>query len=327
MSHLRFFEPLKPISEYKAISGSSILAGIFGCLLFLSTQANADTIKVAVAANFHHVLESLKESFQSQHGHTLDLHYGASGDLKSQISNDNTAQQFDVFLSADNVKTAALEQEGKVLESSRKIYAQGLLAFWHGQGSFVNPNEIKAYITENSPSAIHIADPEDAPYGHAAKSVLQQYGLYQSLKDQEKLIVSDHVSETWTNVQNSSDAGFVPVSLVIETDENGQVIFFPVGVTIVPQSLYTPLLQELVILKATEHEAAAKTLVDYLLSDEIQRFIAANGYQKAPVETEGSGDVPSSSASAHDHESFFIEVMAVLWLIKAGVLAINAFIL
>ncbi|MGI9282786.1 MAG: molybdate ABC transporter substrate-binding protein [Endozoicomonas sp.] len=280
-------------------------------------------MKVAVAANFHHVLESLKEEFRSQHGHTLELHYGASGDLKDLVS--DPAQKFDVFLSADNLKTEELEQQNKVLENSRKIYAQGLLAFWHGQGNWVKPENIKTYITENSPPAIHIADPEDAPYGHAAKSVLQQYELYQSLKEQGKLMVSDHVSEAWTNVQNSSDAGFVPASLVIETDGSGNVIVFPVSVTLVPQSLYTPLLQELVILKTTEHKAAANSLVDYLLTDETQRFITANGYLRAPVDTEGSGNVSSPAASVHNHETAFLKVMAVLRLIKASFLLANVF--
>ncbi|WP_062267758.1 molybdate ABC transporter substrate-binding protein [Endozoicomonas arenosclerae] len=314
------------LTKIRFISSPPTFVIILG--LFLAIGANitrADTLKVAVASNFHHVLESLKEKFQSQYGHTLDLHYGASGDLKDQVS--DPARKFDMFLSADNVKTAELEQQNKVLEHSRKTYAQGLLAFWHGQGVLVKPENIKTYITENSPPAIHIADPEDAPYGHAAKSVLQQYELYQSLKDQEKLIVSDHVSEAWTNVQNASDAGFVPASLVIETDGNGNVIFFPVGVTLVPQSLYTPLLQELVIIKSTEHEAAAKSLSDFLLADDTQQFIATNGYLRAPVETDASGDMASAATTVHNHESFFLKGMLVLAAIKYGTLLIKAIVL
>lgn len=115
--------------------------------------------------------------------------------------------------------------------------------------------------------------------------------------------------------KDSTRAGFVAASLVTKTDSNGNKIDLPVGVTLVPQRLYTPLLQELVILKATEHEAAARTLVDFLLSDETQEFIAANGYKRAPVEREGSSRTLSPAVSLHKHESRFPKaVLVIVWL-------------
>lgn len=365
MLHFRFVKHPKSCSEFKVTPGLPIPALILGYLLSLTPPSSADTIKVAVAENFHHLLESLKEQFHSQYGHTLELHYGTSEDLKERVS-DNT-QKFDLFLSADNLKTLELEQQDKVLQNSRKVYAQGVLAFWSGSWGPVSPDKIKAYITEKKRPAIHIADPEGVPYGHAAKSVsgkyglyqtrkhrdrliirnppaihtldpdgaryghaaisvLGKYGLYQTLEDQDKLIINDHVSEAWTNRQNSYDAGFMPFSQVIEINYNR--ILFPVSVTLVPQKLYTPLLQELVILKATEHEAAAKALVEYLLSDETQSFIVDNGYRRAPVEKEtsslaqrasvekeGSNHALSSAVSIHKCKSHYPKAaMVIVWL-------------
>ncbi|WP_252177996.1 molybdate ABC transporter substrate-binding protein [Endozoicomonas sp. 4G] len=314
MFHFRFVK--KTFFEYKAIPELPIMAFILGCLLSISPPSGADTIKVAVASNFFYVLETLKVQFESRFGHTLELtSYGSSGDLKRAIS--NNTDKIDLFLSADNIRTAELEQEGKVLENSRKIYAQGLLAFWHGQNVLVEPDDIKTFIIETNPPAIHIADPLDAPYGHAAKSVLEKYGLYQTLKDQNKLVIRIFVELTWRLIKDSTSVGFVPASLVMGTNSNGNNrINLAVGATLVPQKLYTPLLQELVILKDTEHEAAARTFVDYLLSDEVQAFIAANGYKRAPVQREeGSSLVLSGSVSIHKRQSSYPKAaMVIIWL-------------
>ncbi|WP_422135832.1 molybdate ABC transporter substrate-binding protein [Endozoicomonas sp. ALD040] len=311
MFHFRFVRHPKSFSKLKAIPDLPILTFIFGCLLTITPLSEADTIKVAVAASFQHVLESLKGQFQSRYGHTLELYYGTSQDLRYRVS-DNT-QKFDLFLSADNLKTAELEQMNKILANSRKIYAQGLLAFWHGQRSPLKPNDIKTYLIDNNPPTIHIADREAAPYRHAAVSVLQKYYLYRIIRDQDRLSYNDHVRETWTNIKNSSDAGFAPFSQVKEVDFNS--ILFPVSVTLVPQSLYTPLLQELVILKATEHEAAAKTLVEYLLSDETQRFIGYNGYQRAAAKKQDLNLVPSPAVSLHKRESRYPKAaLVIVWL-------------
>ena len=80
------------------------------------------------------------------------------------------------------MKTEELEQQGKVLEGSRAVYAEGQLAFWHGQGTRVEPDKIKSYFTNTSPAKVIIADPEKAPYGHAAREALKSYGLYEELK-------------------------------------------------------------------------------------------------------------------------------------------------
>ncbi|WP_252177997.1 molybdate ABC transporter substrate-binding protein [Endozoicomonas sp. 4G] len=296
MSHFRFVKQLKRASEYKAI---------LGCLLFIISPANADTIKVAVTANFHFVMESLKERFQSRYGHTLELHYGTSGELKRLVSDDT--QKFDLFLSADNLKTAELERQHKILENSRTVYAQGLLAFWHGQWGPLKPEDIESYLTEKTPPAIHIADPKDTPYLQAAVSALQNYNLYETLKDQGRLMVSDHISKAWTNRQNAYDAGFMPFSMLKGT--NFDRLLFPVSITLVPQSLYPPLVQELVILRSTEHEAAAKALVEYLLCDETQKFIAVDGgYQRARVEKEKAGLIDPLIAyfSVHGTSQFLL---------------------
>ena len=54
-------------------------------LFSLCSFVHADQLKVAVASNFAHVVEILEASFQADTGHTLDVHYGASGDLKALV--------------------------------------------------------------------------------------------------------------------------------------------------------------------------------------------------------------------------------------------------
>jgi molybdenum ABC transporter molybdate-binding protein len=288
--------------------------------LFLSfcSIAQADQLKVAVASNFAHVVRILEARFQAETGHTLDVHYDASGDLKSLVSDDSN--QFDLFLSADNVKTEELEQQGKILDGSRVVYAMGQLAFWHGQGTFVQPDSIKDYLTNTSPAKVTIADPEKAPYGHAAREALKSYGLYEELKTAGKLTFSEHVSQAWDAVnQPGGGVGFVPASLVIETDSDDKAIFFPVGVTLVPTDYYPALIQEMVIMKAAPHQTAAAAFSKFLLSQQTQQVIAANGYQ-LPKQ-----DAASSSAKATNTDGLLFWGMSVIVPIKAIDLLVKLF--
>jgi len=96
-------------------------------LLLAAPYAFADTIAVAVAANFTAPMRELAERFRRDTGHELQLSFGATGNFYAQIRN---GAPFAVLLAADQETPARLEQEGYALAGSRITYAVGKLALW-----------------------------------------------------------------------------------------------------------------------------------------------------------------------------------------------------
>ena len=76
-----------------ARSLSLLLAG-----LLLSVSAYAETVQVAVAANFTAPMQQIAADFEKDTGHKAVLSFGATGKFYAQITN---GAPFEVFLSAD----------------------------------------------------------------------------------------------------------------------------------------------------------------------------------------------------------------------------------
>jgi hypothetical protein len=75
--------------------------GILLAGLLLSTAAHAETVSVAVAANFTKVAEELAPIFKAETGHDVVYSFGATGQLYTQATQ---GAPFGVLLSADDVR-------------------------------------------------------------------------------------------------------------------------------------------------------------------------------------------------------------------------------
>ena len=257
---------------------SKICTFFFVALLMFSLQLSASELKVAVAANFHHTLEALAENFKKVHPDTdIEIISGASSSLASDILAGKL--DVDLFLSASKEAPKRLEKESTVIEGSRKTYAYGKLAFWHQEKDAVSPEQIDAYLANNN-HTVAIADPETAPYGNRAVEVLKSFNLYQRLSDQNRIQEEDHVHDAWESVKGgNATVGFVALSLLEGlSDEVHSHISSDVGFTAVPSNLYSPLEQQLVILRDTKEQTLSEAFSDFLLSDESQNLIANHGY-------------------------------------------------
>ena len=90
----------------------------------ISSVASAETVQVAVAANFSGAMEQIAASFEKDTGHKIQLSTGATGKFYAQIKN---GAPFEVFLSADETTPAKLVSEGMAIADSRFTYAIGRL--------------------------------------------------------------------------------------------------------------------------------------------------------------------------------------------------------
>ena len=117
-----------------------------------------------------------------------------------------------------------------------------------------------------------VADARLAPYGAAALQVLGERGLADKLRPH--VVTGENIGQTFQFVKTgNATLGFVALSQVMV---DGQIASGSAWV--VPASLHEPIRQDAVLLKAGEHNAAAKALLQYLRSDAARAVMRGYGY-------------------------------------------------
>lgn len=239
-----------------------------GVLALGLTAARAETALVAVAANFAEVAETLSPMFTALTGHDLLLTTGSTGKLYAQISE---GAPFQVLLSADAKTPARLEDEGKAVAGTRFTYAVGQLALFSADPQTVGADG-RAALANPDLRFIAIANPDLAPYGVAAREAMQAMGLWEALLP--KVVMGQNIGQTFSLVATgAAEVGFVALSAVRAPGKPPTGSFWQV-----PQEMFTPILQDAVLLKPGEGNPAARAFLTFLASPEAARVIAAYGY-------------------------------------------------
>lgn len=237
-------------------------------LAALACAAQADEIRVAVAANFAPAAQKIAASFEKDTGNVVKLSFGATGMFYAQIS---AGAPFDVLLAADQATPARLVAEGKALAATRRTYAIGRLVLWSADPALVDPNGdvLKSVAWKH----LAVADARLAPYGAAARETLQNLKLADAV--QSRLVTAENIGQAWQFVQSgNAELGFVALGQVQPADGS------PVHGSMwrVPEGLYTPIRQDAVVLSSTRVAAAATAFVDALAGDKARAVIKAHGY-------------------------------------------------
>ena len=232
------------------------------------TQTAADEIKVAVASNFYPAMKEIVSQYelkqsQSFENHNIVLISGSSGKHYAQIFN---GAPFDIFFSADKIRPILLEKKGISETGSRFTYALGKLVLWSSLDGFVEKDE---RLYSNDSRFLAIANPRIAPYGVAAREALISLNLWEDL--QSRLVRGENIAQTFQFV-NSGNAklGFISYSRLMNPS-------YPVAGSFweVPQTLYTPIEQQVVMLKKS---SLAKDFLSFIESDESLNIISKYGY-------------------------------------------------
>ncbi|QYX54509.1 molybdate ABC transporter substrate-binding protein [Pseudomonas sp. S07E 245] len=236
--------------------------------LLACTNAWADEVQVAVAANFTAPIQAIAKDFEKDTGHKLVASFGATGQFYAQINN---GAPFEVFLAADDSTPAKLEQEKQTVEGSRFTYAIGTLALWSAKPGYVDAQG--EVLKTNDYKHLSIANPKTAPYGLAATQVLAKLNLTEATKG--KLVEGQNITQAFQFVSTgNAELGFVALSQIYKDGkvENGSA-------WIVPSSLHDPIRQDAVILNKGKDNPAAKAFIDYLKGPKATAVIKSYGYE------------------------------------------------
>ena len=227
----------------------------------LSTAAQAESVTVAVAANFSRAAEQLAPLFKAETGHDVTYSFGATGQLYAQISQ---GAPFEVLLAADSIRPAQAVAEGFGVEGSVFTYAIGALALY---STSIDLADGKAALEAGTFDKLAVADPETAPYGRAAVEAVAALGLTDAIAG--KLVTGESITQTLQFVESgNAELGFVAASQVV-----GKA-----GVWIVPAALYQPIRQDAVLLNFGAANPAATAFIDFLKSETAVAVIEAAGY-------------------------------------------------
>lgn len=235
--------------------------------MLCARAAAADEAQIAVAANFAGPAKRLQEMFSRSTPHKFSISIGSTGKFYAQI---RSGAPFDALLSADDETPLRLEQEKFAVAGTRFTYAIGKLALWSAAPGFVDPDG--KVLRTASFKRLAIANPKLAPYGAAARQVLEKLNLWPAL--QGRLVLGENIAQTLQFVASgNAELGFVALSQVQEAGRPA-----PGSHWQVPQSLYDPIRQDAVLLARGSGNAAARALLDFLRTPQARETIRAAGY-------------------------------------------------
>jgi molybdate transport system substrate-binding protein len=234
-----------------------LLAAVF--LSASALSAHAETVNVAVAANFTAVAEELAAQFEAESGHEVELSFGSTGQLYTQITQ---AAPYGVFLAADTERPALAIAEGYAVEGSDFVYAEGQLALY-GPGLDLTDGEA---ALAGDFTRLAVADPEAAPYGRAAVETLEALGLYETLE--ARIVWGENITQALQFVESgNAELGFVAASQILGKDA-----------WLVPAALHEPIAQGAVLLTEGEGNPAATEFLAFIRSEAAVAVIEAAGY-------------------------------------------------
>lgn len=219
----------------------------------------AQPLLVAAAADLAPLEAQLMKGYTVSGGGSLRFVFGSSGMLARQIEN---GAPYDAFLCANDQIVQDLAAHKHLIPESVAAYATGRLGLWGPHGTPVN----LAALINSQFRLVAIANPQHAPYGAAARTMLERAGLWTRL--QPKILLAENVRQAYEYARTgNADAVITSWSLV-----KGER-----GAKLLPDSGHPPIRQSGGIVTGSHRELQARSLLRFLLSPAGQKILQAGG--------------------------------------------------
>lgn len=220
-----------------------------GFIPSVSADQAAAAPAVAAAADLKFALPELAQAFEIASGRKLRLSFGSSGMFAQQITQ---GAPFELFFSADESYVELLQKAGRA-EGLGELYAMGRLVLFIPNGSPLqadnNLRDLAAAARDGRLRRLAMANPEHAPYGRAAREVLQHSGIWELVSD--KLALGENVAQAAQfATSGSAQAGLIPLALARAPELAAKGAF----VTL-PESWHKPLKQRMALMQGAGETA------------------------------------------------------------------------
>lgn len=252
---------------------------ILFALSLVTGQALADEVRIAVAANFTDAMKQITPLFEKETGYRTIVSFGSTGKLYAQIAN---GAPYDLYLAADTARPMLAQSQGYAVPDSHFVYAVGKLALWSAHGALFD--DAMAFLESKHFDHLALANPKTAPYGVAARQVMEHLGVWEDLSP--KLVRGDSIAQTFQFVATeNAEVGFVALSQVKAWKGERGIAWQ------IPQHLYAPIEQGAVLLKRGKSNPASVAFIAFLKSEAARKIIERLGYgtTRVPMVAEAWG--------------------------------------
>ncbi|MGI9388309.1 MAG: molybdate ABC transporter substrate-binding protein, partial [Methyloligellaceae bacterium] len=193
-----------------------------------------------------------------------------SGNIARQILQ---GAPFDVFLSADVRYTTKVADAG-LTEGKGTPYALGRLVLFAPAGSplTVDPalEGLRRRIGNGSLKRLAIANPVHAPYGRAAREVLDHHGFWE--KVEKRIVLGENISQAAQfALSGSVEGGILSYSLVQSSAYRGKGKFI-----LIPSEHHAPIRHRMVLLKRAGK--VARKFYQFMTSLKAREILAQHGF-------------------------------------------------
>ena len=239
-------------------------------LAVVAPYAAAQAPAIAAAADLKYALAEIADAYRRGTGSDVRIAYGSSGNFTQQIEH---GAPFELFLSADEAYVERLAAKGFTRDAGT-LYAIGRVALFVPRGSPLAADpalaDLALAVRDGRVRRFAIANPEHAPYGRAARDVLQHAGLWDAISP--SLVLGENASQAMQFAAGGgAQGGIVPWSLTKapEVAKLGTAV-------LLPAQWHRPLRQKMVLMKSAGPQTAA--FHAYLGSPEARTIFVRHGF-------------------------------------------------
>ncbi len=234
-------------------------------ILCPSPSHAAESLKVAVAANFMIPFKEIAAAFEAETKIRVEPTYSSTGNFYSQIVN---GAPYDVFLSADEKTPQSLFEKGLVEKPI--LYATGRVVLWGSGKEFCGAKTWQEAIGRKGVKRIAIANPVTAPYGAAAEAALKKTGLWDGIR--ERIVIAQTVGQSFQYAMSGgTDGSFCALSSAL-SEQGGKGCHYPIEEA-------PPIPQAACLLNRTSAKNDAARLLKYLDSPRALEIKKRYGYR------------------------------------------------
>lgn len=237
-----------------------------------ASQARAQQLGplVAAASDLQFALSEVRARYLADTGVEVRVSFGSSGNIARQIT---SGAPFEIFMSADEGYIGTIERAGMTRDAGR-LYAIGRLALMVPHASRLQPDaslvDLRAALADGRLGKLAIANPEHAPYGRAAKEVLEGRGLWTALTG--RVVMGETVSQA----AQFAASGAVEAALIAQALAVAPPVASLGRFALIQEDWHAPLRQRMVL---TRHAGiAAERFFTYLQGTDTRVILARYGF-------------------------------------------------
>jgi molybdate transport system substrate-binding protein len=240
-------------------------------LACIAVTASAQTVlHVSAAADLTPVMPAIAQAYEKETGVKLEVSFGSSATLATQIVNGAPA---DVFLAADYSFPEQVVAAGLAEEKEPVAYANGTLVLFARKDSPIQPLTMEKLLDANV-TRIAVADEFHAPYGRAAYAAMRWMKTFDALKP--KLVVAENIAQTAQFVvSGNAQAGFISLTSAQspQMKEIGTFVRVP--------EVYPKIRQCAVVMKKSTNLEAGLAFLKWITSEKVQSHLTDFGLSPA----------------------------------------------